>query len=69
MKATHWAKFWKVDEVLECITGVSDELHKELIAIAPRAYDSDGIEMTTIWGKLKAETRRQLTDLYEKEYA
>ena len=67
--ATHWTRFWKVDEVIECITGVYGAHHKELLDVAPGAYDGGGVKMTTAWRKLKTETRRQLIDLYEKEYA
>jgi len=67
VNATHWTRFWMVDAVIECIGGTEAHMD-ELMTVAPRAYDAE-VKMTTIWRKLKAETRRSLTDLYEKEYA
>lgn len=82
MTTTHWSYFWTVDAVIECITGVSGELERELLKVAPNAYGvesdpdidysddpgGDGIRLADVWDKLTPATREALDALYAAEY-
>lgn len=67
MTVPSWTKHWKVDEVIECVTGIDEATRTELLKVAPRAYDGavkrvpiDGIEgslcETVVTGGVKMST-------------
>jgi hypothetical protein len=41
LKCPGWAEFWNVDEVIECIPGMTDEHIAALMAACPDAYEDD----------------------------
>lgn len=54
-----WARFWRVDEVIECLP-VSEEVRRELLVAMPDAYDNKRPPDRPGWKPGEGEPRNEL---------